>query len=57
MVSYKYFSEINLPLPVIEEQSRISGYISSIENKIQIIQQLIDKSESWKKGLLQKMFC
>lgn len=43
-------------IPSISEQLRISNFLSSIDEKINHINQKIEKTEVWKKGLLQKMF-
>lgn len=39
-----------------EEQTRIANFLSSIDEKINHCQKQIEKTEVWKKGLLQKMF-
>jgi type I restriction enzyme, S subunit len=56
MVSYKYFSEISLPLPSIEEQNKIATFFAVIDNKINSVNQQLEKTRSYKKGLLQQMF-
>jgi type I restriction enzyme, S subunit len=56
MISYKYFSEIELPYPSLSEQTRIANFLSSIDEKINHCQKQIENTEVWKKGLLQKMF-
>jgi len=57
MVSFSYFSEIKLPLPTIQEQTKISDFLTLIDEKIQQTQKQLDGLEYWKRGLLQKMFC
>lgn len=39
-----------------EEQEKISRFLFSIENQIELFETQIEKSKTWKKGLLQKMF-
>lgn len=56
MISYKYFSEVKLPFPCLEEQTKIANFLSSIDKKINQCQQQIEQTTQWKKGLLQKMF-
>ncbi len=56
MISYKYFSDIQLPYPSLSEQTKITNFLSAIHEKIQLVQSQIEKMEVWKKGLLQKMF-
>ncbi|WP_286731497.1 restriction endonuclease subunit S [Acinetobacter sp. UBA1297] len=56
MVSYKQFSEILLPLPLPQEQAKISACIYSIDI---LIQNELSKLESYKQhrnGLLQELF-
>ncbi|WP_313112091.1 restriction endonuclease subunit S [Aequorivita sediminis] len=56
MVSYKYFSEIKLPYPSLEEQTKIADFLSAIDDKINLVGQQIEQTKTYKKGLLQKMF-
>ena len=56
MISYKYFSEIKLPLPCLEEQQKISTFLTSLDQKITQTTQQIEAMKSFKKGLLQEMF-
>lgn len=57
MISYKYFSEILLPVPHKDEQTKIANFLSTIDRKIEAIGKQLQETEEWKKGLLQKMFC
>jgi type I restriction enzyme S subunit len=56
MISYKYFSEIKLPFPSLNEQQKISSFIEEIENRIQLANKELNQAQTFKKGLLQKMF-
>lgn len=56
MVSYKYFSEIDLPFPFLEEQNKIADFLSAIDEKINLVNRQLEKTRSYKKGLLQQMF-
>jgi len=56
MISYKYFSEIKLPLPQLKEQTKIANFLSSIDNKIEQSQKELEGVKRFKKGLLQYMF-
>lgn len=56
MISFKYFSEIDLPLPCISEQTKIANFLTSIDLKINYSQSQIEETQQYKKGVLQKMF-
>lgn len=43
--------------PCLAEQTAIANFLSSLDEKINQTQRQIEKTETWKKGLLQKMFC
>jgi type I restriction enzyme S subunit len=45
-----------LKVPSLNEQQKISTFLSSIDNQIELLDSQIKKSKTWKKGLLQKMF-
>jgi type I restriction enzyme S subunit len=48
--------KIGLLIPCLAEQTRISNFLAAIDERINHCQQQIEKTEKWKKGLLQKMF-
>ncbi|MFH7006927.1 restriction endonuclease subunit S [Flavobacterium plurextorum] len=53
---YENFARIKFMLPSIEEQHRIANFLSSLDKKIDIETQLLQKLEEQKKFLLQQMF-
>ncbi|RPG33258.1 MAG: restriction endonuclease subunit S [Muricauda sp. TMED12] len=48
--------KIIISFPSIEEQTQIALFLSAIDKKIAKIQTQIDKTQTFKKGLLQQMF-
>jgi type I restriction enzyme S subunit len=50
------FLNIDLNLPSIPEQTKIANFLSALDEKINHTQAQIEKTEEWKKGLLQRMF-
>jgi type I restriction enzyme, S subunit len=56
MISFKQFSEVRLPYPSIDEQTKIANFLSSIDTKIQQTQKQLESSKEFKKSLLQQMF-
>ena len=55
-ISYEEYTTLTIQLPEKEEQDRIADYFKSIENMISLCQQELEKLQSLKKGLLEKMF-
>jgi len=48
--------EFYVPLPPLEEQQKIAEILSNIDGAIQKTDEIIDKTESLKKGLMQELF-
>jgi len=55
-ISYEEYTTMKIQLPEKEEQDQISEYFKNIENLIILCQQELDKLQSLKKALLEKMF-
>ncbi len=53
---YENFARIKFDLPCVEEQRKIADYLSSIDLKVDIEIQFLNKLEEQKKFLLQQMF-
>lgn len=47
---------IKINLPSNPEQERIANFLSALDNKIHLVNELLEKTQKYKKGLLQKMF-
>ena len=52
----KDFNKAIIPIPNIEEQQKISNFLSSLSIKIEFVSTQIEKTKAFKKGLLQQMF-
>ncbi|WP_293720304.1 restriction endonuclease subunit S [uncultured Cetobacterium sp.] len=47
---------LKLSLPSLPEQEKIANFLSSIDRKIELVEQELEKNKEFKKGLLQQMF-
>jgi type I restriction enzyme S subunit len=56
MISYKYFSEITLPFPTIEEQNKIAIFFDLIETRIQTQNKIIEQLESLIQNFRNQIF-
>jgi len=55
-LSFNKFSKLEIEIPCLAEQTKIANFIKAIDTKINHCQSQIEKTEIWKKGLLQQMF-
>lgn len=53
---YENFSNIKINLPSLEEQTKIANFLSSLDTKISQNRKALEKTQKFKKALLQKMF-
>ncbi|HDS1779771.1 TPA: restriction endonuclease subunit S [Pseudomonas putida] len=56
MVSYKQFSELELPIPLLDEQEKVAGCLSSLDELIVAEIKKLDTLKAHKKGLMQQLF-
>lgn len=52
----KYLSDLDIITPTLNEQQKISGFLSVVDEKIESLEQKLELSKKFKKGLLQKLF-
>ena len=50
------FVKLKISLPSLPEQTKIANFLSSIDTKIQLATKELDKTEEYKRGLLQQLF-
>ncbi|MBW4888108.1 restriction endonuclease subunit S [Mucilaginibacter sp. HMF5004] len=48
--------KITIQLPSLKEQQKIGDFLSSIDNKIDLVNQQLQQAQIFKKGLIQQMF-
>lgn len=55
-INQSVFLAMQIDLPSLEEQIKIANFLSSLDQKIEVVAQQIEQAKQWKKGLLQQMF-
>ncbi len=53
---YNHFKNVIIDLPSLEEQKKIANFLTSLDKMIESKQQQITQAQTWKKGLMQRMF-
>ena len=56
MISYKQFSDLQIPVPAFEEQQKIADCLSSLDELIAAQARKVDALKTHKKGLMQQLF-
>lgn len=56
-LSAEIIKSLVVPVPDLSEQIKIANFLSSINDKIKIVNFEKEQTENWKNGLMQKMFC
>ncbi|HGO5301503.1 TPA: restriction endonuclease subunit S [Vibrio harveyi] len=52
----EFFDDIKLTVPCIEEQKKIAQFLQVVDAKIETVEEQIEQTKKFKKGLLQQMF-
>ena len=55
-INFSEVEKIKLSLPSLPEQTKIANFLSSIDTKIELATKELNKTEEYKRGLLQQMF-
>lgn len=55
-ISVPRMSDLNILIPKPEEQKKIVKFLTSLDYSIEMLEKQINQTQTWKKGLLQKMF-
>lgn len=55
-IYYKDYSREKVGVPCLDEQTKIANFLSSIDDKIEENQKILEKTKDFKKVLLQQMF-
>ena len=55
-LSKNMLCNIKLPIPHLEEQTKIANFLTALDRKIESVSQQITHTQAFKKGLLQQMF-
>ena len=56
-LNHRDFYSIKIAMPSFPEQQKIADFLSTLDEKIDVEKQILDKLKLAKKGLLQQMFC
>ena len=55
-INFTSLSVLKLNIPSLPEQTKIANFLSSLDKKIELATKELNKTEEYKKGLLQQMF-
>ena len=55
-ISQEHLNKLIISSPIISEQAKIASFLIELDNKIELINNQLEKTKEFKKGLLQQMF-
>lgn len=55
-ISLGLIRDLEFNIPSLPEQEKIANFLSSIDRKIELVEEELEKNKEFKKGLLQQMF-
>ena len=55
-IGLPYFKKFRISIPTHPEQQKIAAFLSTVDQKIQILQRKKERLEQYKKGVMQKLF-
>lgn len=55
MISYKQFSSIEIPLPSLEEQTKIADFLTAMDMRLDFLETRLEATRRYKQALLQQM--
>ncbi len=55
-ISSKRLSELKLAIPSLPEQTKIANFLTTLDNKIALVEKQLNGTKLYKQGLLQQLF-
>jgi type I restriction enzyme S subunit len=55
-INAEEYKSLKIPLPPSPEQQKIAAFLSTLDNQINLVNQQLERMQTFKKGLLQQLF-